>query len=182
MKSVIRAVVSAVLLFAVVSNTTAQQMPEDAQAWMDALKTVDIVTFDDGDMQGLLKTAQALDDAGLEELTSNDASPNSLTMIGDNAEAMTILKANGYSADKFSTHVMNLALAMGASEMLKNKDEMDAAVAQLEAMKGQLPAEQYAFMRDQLVGVMDIFARAPDSNIALAAKYQAQFEAIGSDD
>lgn len=182
MRIVMNVALCVALLLAPITSAQAQQMPAEAQAWMDALTNVDIVTFDEGDVQGLLKTAQALDAAGLDELVSDDASIDTLQNIGDNAEAMKILKANGYSSKKFSSHVMNLALAMGASEMRKNQAQMDAAIAQLEAMKGQMPEEQYAFLRKQVVGVMDIFARAPEGNIALAAQYQEQFEKIGSDE
>ena len=68
---------------------------------------------------------------------------------------------------------------MGALAMEGQQAEIDQAMAQLEAMKGQIPEAQYQMMEQQVMGAVALFRRAPESNVRLVEKYQAELEALG---
>ena len=50
----------------------------------------------------------------------------------------------------------------------------------MEAMKDQLPPAQYEAIRQQIVGVQMMFAKAPASNVQLVQRYRPQLEALGN--
>ncbi|MEL6870506.1 MAG: hypothetical protein AAFO81_11955 [Pseudomonadota bacterium] len=170
-----------VLLVWAVGGAQAQQMPETAQAWLDALSTAEVVEFTESDVKNLLSTTKALQAAGLDDLVDDNAPMDALAALEGNAEARSILKSNGYSPEKFSSHMMNIAMAMGAAEMQANKAEIDASIAQLQMLKDQIPPAQYEALYAQVVGVQEIFARAPAGNVELAEKYRTELEALGEE-
>ena len=99
--------------------------------------------------------------------------------IGNNPEAMRILNKHGFSPEEFSGVSMNVIMAMGAAEMAANKAEIDQAMAQFEAMKGQIPEAQYNQMVGSILAAQEMFAKAPPGNIELVARYKGELEALG---
>lgn len=111
-------------------------------------------------------------------LPSKDAQ---LAAVKANPEAVAILAKHGYSPDSMYPVMINAVIAFGAAEMSDHKPEMAQAMAQLQAMKGQIPDEQYNMMMKQFGGGVDAMNRVPPANIVLAKKYRTQFDEIADD-
>ena len=95
-----------------------------------------------------------------------------------NADVARILGQHGLTPERFGNVAMNLMMAIGAAEMAKQQVDMDEALAQLEAIKGQMPQAQYDMMVAQITGVQSIFARVPPENVELAKKYEPEITRI----
>ena len=98
-------------------------------------------------------------------------------------KASKIIQQTGMSLERFQSVTYSLAMAVAALDidvegLRVDRDEQEAMLQQ---MKAFLPAGQYEMARQQIEGaamMMKDVANQPKSNIALAAKYRAQFEAL----
>ncbi|MEM9172932.1 MAG: hypothetical protein AAGA84_09530, partial [Pseudomonadota bacterium] len=108
-KLIVSAMIAVCLLAMMPAN--AQVPPENP--WLDTLQSVDIVTLTDKDVSTLLKTFKELQAADTFDDTLAD-SPEGLESVAQQAEALGILKSNGYDTETFSSHMQNALLALGA--------------------------------------------------------------------
>lgn len=169
------------LLFA--SAATAQMSADDS---LDLLKSIEPIKLSEKDVTGFIAAANDFDkqDVEIDGLEDGSAKTRSemIDRVEQNGAAVAIIKRHGFSVARFADVSMNVMLAMGALEMKKNEPEIEQSMQQLEAMKGQLPPGQYELFMDQIMGVRNAFARAPESNVQLVANYRDQIDEIGSDD
>lgn len=161
---------------------SAQMSADDS---LDLLKSVEPMSLSEKDVTGFIAAADDFDkeDVEIDGLDDGSAKTRSemINRVKQNGAAVAIIKRHGFSVDRFADVSMNVMLAMGALEMQKNQPEIEQSMQQLEAMKGQLPPGQYEKFVDQIMGVRSAFARAPDANVELVAKYRDQIDEIGSD-
>ena len=175
MKALMIMVVAAALAL-VAAAATAQQGQAEAQAWLEELKTAEVRELSDGDVRNMISAMTEIE--AMEGEIDTDT-PNMFDAISANDDAMAVIRRNGFNAESFQSTVYNVVLAMGALEMRGQKEQLDQAVAQLEAMKGQIPEAQYNYMQEQVLGTIQLFQRAPESNVALVEKYKPELDAIG---
>ncbi|MEO1596125.1 MAG: hypothetical protein AAFS02_12865 [Pseudomonadota bacterium] len=152
------------------------QSAAEANAWMAELQQTEVRDITEGEMKRLLG---AMEEIEAMEGAINTDSPSMFDAIQANAEANSVLSRYDFDAPEFKVVVHNVMLAMGALAMRDQKAELDMAVEQLKAMKGQLPEAQYEALERQVLGAIQLFDRAPASNIALVEKYKAEIESIG---
>lgn len=158
--------------------TAAQaQDPAAAQAWMAELQSVETKELSEAEVKNVIAAMKDLD--GLENSGIDTDSPDMFDAISANNEAMSILKKNDLDANSFRVAVVNIALALGALEVEANRPQIEATLAQMEAMKGQIPEEQFNMIQQQVTGALALVERAPKSNIELVGKYKAELDAIG---
>lgn len=173
MKTLMIIVMSAGLALAAAANA---QDPAAGQAWLAELQTTEVRELSDRDMTNMISAMEEIE--AMEGEIDTD-SPNMFDAISGNDEAMAVLRRNDFSAAEFESTVYNVVLAMGALEMRGQKEQLDQAVAQLEAMKGQIPEAQYQYMEQQVLGTIRLFERAPESNVNLVAKYKDELDSLG---
>ncbi|MEL6449117.1 MAG: hypothetical protein AAFQ62_14335 [Pseudomonadota bacterium] len=152
------------------------QSAAEANAWMAELEQTEVRDITEGEMKRLLG---AMEEIEAMEGTINTDSPTMFDAIQANAEASSVLSRYDFDGQEFKVVVHNVMLAMGALAMRDQKAELDMAVQQLQAMKGQLPEAQYQALERQVLGAIQLFDRAPASNIALVEKYKEEIDAIG---
>ena len=162
------------------SGALAQQEMDAMDDMMQTLSDVPAVQLTDSDIRRFIKTANELEALDIDEL-AGASSPAAVRALSGDDRAMAVLRANGFDFDEFNGVMWNVVLAMGAAEMQANQAEMDAARAQLEMMKDQMPAEQYAQLEAQMLGAFKMFEKATPENIALVRKYRDDIESIGED-
>ena len=165
------------LVLALCSITATAQVP--GQEWVDSIADVAPVTLNDGDMKRMVKTLKALEAAEFDSVTSQALTPAAAD-IANNAEAMRILSANGYSAERFASHMQNIGMAMIALQVRDNRAEIEASLADMEEMRSMVPAEQFESMQQSITTILAMADRAPAGNIELVRKYVDEFEAIGN--
>ncbi len=160
------------------------QVPPGAQQAMDVVKSIEPKVLSESDMKRFIATAKEFDEKDVDFDTGNEGNvptrEEMLEMARSNDQAMSILRSHGFEPEEYYDVTMNVMLAMGASEMQKNKAEIDEAMAQLELMKSQIPPAQYEMLAEQVLGVQTAFAKAPASNIALVEKYKPELEKLGN--
>ena len=159
------------------STTASAQVPEEAQAWLNRLETVEGRELSEREMTSLIAAMKEIE--AMEDESINTDSPNMFSAIAANDAARGAIEKQGFTPESFESVVNNLVLAMGALAMEGQKAEIEQAMAQLEAMKGQLPEAQYQMLEKQVMGTVKLFQRAPESNVRLVEKYQSELEAIG---
>lgn len=152
------------------------QDPAAGQAWLAELQNAEVREISEREMQNMLSAMEEIE--AMEGEIDTDT-PNMFAAITANNEAMSALRRNDFSPESFQSTVYNVVLAMGALEMRGQKAELDQAVAQLEAMKGQIPEAQYQYMQEQVLGTIRLFERAPESNVRLVEKYKDELDALG---
>ena len=162
----------------------ARAQSDDLAAGLKMFADVEPIALTESDIEGFIAASKALDEQGVDlDVAGPDAPPTQAGMIDAmkaNSEAMAIIEDNGFSAEEFSDVTLNIVLAIGAAELAANRAEIDAAMQQMEAMKDQLPPEQYAAIREQVLGMQMMFEKAPPANIELVQRYRPQLEAIGN--
>lgn len=156
--------------------TAGAQDPAAGQAWLAELKTAEVRELSEREMKNMLSAMKEFE--AMEDEIDTDT-PNMFDAISANDEAMGVLRRNDFSAESFQSTVYNVVLAMGALAMEAEKAQLDQAVAQLEAMKDQIPEAQYQYMQEQVLGTIRLFERAPESNVRLVEKYQDELESMG---
>lgn len=160
------------------------QVPQAANDALEMLSNVKPMALNESHIKRFIATAEELDKRDIDIMENEDkvipTQDEMLSQVRQNSEAMSILKANGFSPEEFSDVAMNIVVAMGALEMRKNQVEIDQAMAQLEAMKGQLPQAQYDMIASQVLGVQAAFAKAPPANVDLVEEHRDALEAIGN--
>ncbi len=168
------------LMFSVAGSAQAPQAANDA---LEMLSNIEPMALSESDVTRFISTAQEFHERDVDIMEDEDVPTQAemLARVRENGEAMSILKANGFTPEGFSDVAMNIVLAMGALEMRANQAEIDQAMAQLEAMKGQLPQAQYDKIADQVLGVQRAFAKAPPANVDLVAKHRDELDAIGEE-
>lgn len=169
-------IVAAAALALVAAGANAQQDQAAAQAWLAELKTVEVRELGEDEVKRMIAAMTEIEAMG-DEIDTD--SPTMFEAIRTNDKVMGVLRRNDFKAEDFESTVHNVVLAMGALEMRGQKEQLDQAVAQLEAMKGQLPEAQYNYMKEQVVGTIQLFERAPESNLSLVEKYKPELDAIG---
>ena len=169
-------IIVATAALALVAATATAQDPAAGQAWLAELQSVEVREISEREMTNMIA---AMEEIEVMEGEIDTDTPSMFEAISANNQAMAVLRRNDFSAESFESTVYNVVLAMGALEMQGQKEQLDQAVAQLEAMKGQLPEAQYNYMKEQVLGTIQLFQRAPESNIRLAEKYKDELDAIG---
>ena len=149
----------------------------DGQAWMMALEQAEVREISESEMKNLLAAMEDIE--AMESDAIDTDTPTMFDAIEGNAEAKAILARHDFEPGQFQSAVHNVVLAMGALAMEGQQAEIDQAMAQLSAMKDQLPEAQYQMMEKQVMGTIALFRRAPESNIRLVEKYQSELEALG---
>lgn len=173
MKTLMIIVATAALALAATANA---QDPAAGQAWLAELKTAEVREFSEGELKNMISAMEELE--GMEDEIDTDT-PNMFDAISASDQAMAALRRNDFNPESFQSTVYNVVLAMGALEMEGQKEQLDQAVAQLEAMKGQIPEAQYNYMQEQVLGTIQLFQRAPESNVRLVEKYKGELESLG---
>lgn len=167
----------AALICIVPAGAALAQGNAEGQAWMMALEQAEVRELSETEMKNLLAAMEDLE--AMESDAIDTDTPTMFDAIASNAEAKAILSRHDFQPAGFQSAVYNVVLAMGALAMEGQQAEIDQAMAQLEAMKGQLPEAQYEMMEKQVMGTVALFRRAPEPNIRLVEKYQAELEALG---
>ncbi|MEM7613190.1 MAG: hypothetical protein AAF270_16010 [Pseudomonadota bacterium] len=166
--------VAALALF--VGSSAGAQSPD----WMSQMTDVEPIELSERDVKRAIKTADQLAKAAeAGEIDESGMAPGNLDALIANRKAMSIIEGNDFTAESFTSTMMNIVMAMGAAEMEDNKEEVEQATAQLEAMKSQLSPEQYEMFASQILGVQKAFANAPAGNVELVRKYKDEIEALG---
>lgn len=173
MKTLMITVTTACLALAAAAQA---QAPADGQAWLAELRNAEVRELSDREMQNMIAAMKDIEAMGDDIDTDT---PNMFEAIAANDEAMAVLRRNDFSPEGFQSTVYNVVLAMGALEMQGQKEQLDQAVAQLEAMKDQLPEAQYQYMQEQVLGTIRLFEKAPESNVRLVEKYKGELDSIG---
>ena len=172
-KSLMIMLATAALALAATANA---QDPAAGQAWLAELQTAEVRELSEREMKNMLSAMEEIE--AIEGNIDTD-SPNMFDAIAADDRAMAVLRRNDFSAESFKSTVYNVVLAMGALEMQAQKAELDQAVAQLEAMKDQLPEAQYQYMQEQVLGTIRLFQRAPEANVRLVERFKPELDALG---
>ncbi|MEL7311153.1 MAG: hypothetical protein AAFN07_06560 [Pseudomonadota bacterium] len=168
-------------VLAIAGPATAQDGMENVVEMMEMIETTEPVVLTDGDIETWISTVETLIDSGIDDLTSEQSIGAAMQTIGASAQAKSILSRSGYDLESFQNTSLNIAMAMGAAEMAENRPELEASLSQMEAMKGQIPAEQYEMMSRMVKGAMAMFEKTPEQNIETVAKYADRIDALGSE-
>ena len=169
-------IVATAALTLISAGANAQQGPAEAQAWFAELQNAEVRELSERELKNMIA---AMTEIEAMEGEINTDSPSMFEAISANDKAMAALRRNDFNPESFQSTVYNVVLAMGALEMRGQKEQLDQAVAQLEAMKGQIPESQYNYMKEQVLGTIQLFERAPESNVVLVEKFKPELDAIG---
>jgi hypothetical protein len=106
---------------------------------------------------------------------------NATTAWSANREAMDILRRNDFDVGRFQRVTHSIMMAAAASEMKGNESNMNAATAQLEAMKGKVAPEMYEQMKkaqEQGMQMRQSAMNQPEGNVELVRRYRDELEAL----
>ncbi len=174
----IKKTISALLLsLGLIAGTAVAQMEEMAET-MSMIESAEPVVLSASDIEGWISTVKALLAAEL-DVMDNPSLPDAMEVLGANTEAMNILDTNGYDMPTFQSHSINIFMAVGAAQMADQREQIEAQMAMLDSMRGQIPDEQVDMMESQIKGMMAIFEKTPEENIDIIGKYADQIEALG---
>lgn len=171
-QAMFKAVAAAVSSLVLAAAACAQGYP-GSQAWFEALQAVEVREVSETELRNFIAAVEDLDamETGIDMGT-----PDMFEAIAASDEAMSALRRNDFSAESFRSTLCNLALALGALSMGGQEAKV---VAQLEAMKTELPPDRYAQMEARLLDSIRLFERAPEANVALVEKYRDELRALG---
>jgi hypothetical protein len=179
----IRALTGLIAALMLISPLAEAQAPPGAAAGLEIIQNIEPIDLTESDIERFLAASKDFDEADIDLGTQGTTEPPTqaemIKAVEANSEAMAILDDHGFTPKHFSDVTMNIVLAVGAAEMAANRAEIDQAMQQMEAMKDQLPPAQYEAIRQQIVGVQTMFAKAPAANIELVQRYRPQLEALG---
>lgn len=104
------------------------------------------------------------------------------------AAMVRAVENEGFGQESFTSVHWNVMLAYMAMEMEARQPEIDAArkkqAAQMQAMKGRMPPEQYEALMNGMSGMdrmddmMRLYEDVPRENVALVKKHRAKIDAI----
>jgi len=148
-----------------------------------------MVILNDDQMERYLKVLEqlvALGDEAEPMLASaaRGGLSDSATAMRYNARMQQAIDSGGFTLASFSEVHWSAMMAYGASELNEHRAELEAAQqqqqAQLEAMKAQLPPEQYEQMMRAMSSLtgMGPLGEVPEANRALVAKYRTRIAAL----
>ena len=155
---------------------------EAAMQALQELQKAPIVEFSESDVERFIALAKAADESDIKVEGLEDGQMPNFSKMADalraNDDAMKLLGQHGFTPESYRDISVNIALALGASELRKNESQMKASLAQVESMKGMMPEGQYNMMVEQLTGTLQAFERAPDSNVAVVEKMRPALEEL----
>ena len=148
-----------------------------------------IQNLSEGEMTGYLKALRELVALGEGAETRLGANPSEAHQLAAGMQYSEEMKAaitsNGLTPESFGSVHHNAMMAYAALQMGERSAEMEAAQKQqaeaMEAMRAQMPPEQYEQIVKQMAGaqtLMQAYRDVPPSNVALVRKYRAEIESI----
>ncbi len=146
----------------------------------------DIVALKAKDVENMIGSVKELKAIGIDSEIDEDADMNSWgQQLAQNNRAMNVLDDYGFNIESFQEVAYSIAMAMGAAEMKKSgvgsADQMQQQKQMMEQLKGQMNAQQFAQMQQQLAAanqMMEQIKDQPPGNIALVEQYRSQLEAL----
>jgi hypothetical protein len=145
------------------------------------------VTLTERDVERFIVVMKEFDKLGVEyDARVGDNTDASIRNMGTawsaNREAMAILNRNDFDLGRFQRVTYSIMMAAAAAEMQGNESQMNAATAQLEAMKGKVAPEVYEQMKraqEQSMQMTQSMMNQPAGNVELVRRYRAEIEALG---
>ena len=180
-RSLLAATIASCLLASVVA---AQDMPSSPPAEPPAPAQMEPVTLTADMIERFIAAATELKTLGLEAAADGQLDPNDPEQMANlmqaGSQAMQILSKNDFDIMSFQQVAYSVTMAAGAAQMDENQAELDMLRQQLEAMKSQMPPEQYEQARKGLAGMDSIYSEQPPENIALVKNYMDELIALGT--
>jgi hypothetical protein len=142
-----------------------------------------------GEMERYLKVLDQLVEFGLDaqpmiESVGGGGVAGQAAAAQYSSRMQSAIESGGFTLESFSEVHWNAMMAYSAAELEKQRPEIEQAqreqAAQLEAMKAQLPPEQYQQMVQAMGAMANFgpFANVPPENLALIGRYRSQLEEI----
>jgi hypothetical protein len=154
----------------------------DASAMMPVTESIEL---SDDDIERYINVLQEFKAIGqrLDGRTEAGADVNNaVAALRGNREVMAALTKHGFrDFRRFQQVTFSIAMAMAASEMKGQEAEMAAARKRMEAMKGQVPKEQYDAMMKMQGMTEAMFKDQPRGNAELVAKWSDRLREAGKD-
>jgi hypothetical protein len=180
-RSLIAATIASCLLASVVA---AQDMPSSPPAEPPAPAQMEPVILTPDMIERFIAAATELKTLGLEAAADGQLDPNDPAQMANlmqaGSQAMQIMSKNGFDMMNFQQVAYSVTMAAGAAQIDVNQAEVDMLRQQLEAMKSQMPPEQYEQARKGLTGMDSIYSEQPPENIALVKNYMDELIALGT--
>jgi hypothetical protein len=181
LKSLVTATIASCLL---TSAVAAQDAPSSPPAEPPAQPRMEPVTLTADMVERFIAAATELKALALESAVDGQLDPNDPAQMANlmqaGSQAMQIMSKNGFDMMNFQQVAYSVTMAAGAAQMDVNQAEVDMLRQQLEAMKSQMPPEQYEQARKGLTGMDSIYSEQPPENIALVKNYMDELIALGT--
>ena len=139
------------------------------------------VMLTNADIERFIGALTDLKQLGVQPAQDSDSDPSGMAAMTNalqtNADAISTLDKHGFDAVSFQRVGYSVMMAYAAGEMENASVEIAAARQQLEAMKSQMPPEQYAMLEQQILGALSMFTDQPPANVELVKPYKARIDA-----
>lgn len=164
-------------LFAGFTGIAHAEPASEAPAWAENFQNADKVKLTDNHVERFIAAAKELRAQKFDYQNSENQDWNEA--FRENAQLNGVLKRHGFDdGAAFEATVYSIVAAIGSMEMEKNRPEIEQAKAQLEQMKDQMPAETYAMLEQQMLGMAQVFDDQPAGNVEVVRKYRDQLEGL----
>lgn len=164
---------------------TAQAEPAtSAPSWAEAFNKADKITLTDSHVERFIAATKELKAQNFDyEMPDGSGAANWSEAFRGNKQLNAIIQKHGFSdGAAFENTVYSIVAGIANMEMEANRAEIEEAKAQLAQMKDQMPAETYAMLEQQMLGITQMFSDQPAGNVEVVRKYRQQLEALDSDD
>ncbi|MFK7913333.1 MAG: hypothetical protein AB8B93_05420 [Pseudomonadales bacterium] len=164
---------------------TAQAEPsENGAAWADAFWNAEKISLTDGHVERFIAAVTELKAQNFDyQMRDNADAANWSEAFNNNERMSSIIQRHGFADGKvFESTVYSIVAGIASIEMEQNRPEIEKAKAQLAQMKGQMPAETYAMLEQQMLGVTKMFNDQPAGNVDVVRKYREQLKVLDSED
>lgn len=166
-------------------NSSVQAEPgSTAPSWADAFNSAEKVTLTDSHVERFIAATKELKAQNFDyEMPDDSGTANWSEAFRQNKQLNSIIQKHGFrDGAAFENTVYSIVAGIANMEMEANRPEIEEAKAQLAQMKDQMPAETYAMLEQQMLGITQMFSDQPAGNVDVVRKYRQQLEALDSDD